>query len=117
MRRSATVTSSVALARMASASASSRGKPPVPRIRRERKVAPAITSGSSSAVWSGSVATRSTSLDGVQHLDPVARAERARVPLRAGHDLGLHGHRETAPWPVHVEALEDVGHGRTLREL
>src|SRR4030081_3098901 len=117
MRRSATVTSSVPDARIASRSASSREKPPVPRIRRERKVRSAITSGSASEAWTGSVAMRAAPLDGVEDLDAIARGEGASIPLRARDDLGVDGHRESTPWAFHVEALEDIGHGGVLREL
>ena len=53
-RRSATVTSSLPLAAIASASSSSEGKPPVPSSRRERSVRPAIVSASASGRRVGS---------------------------------------------------------------
>src|ERR1700704_6053749 len=60
---------------------------------------------------------RSAALDRGQDLDPIAFDERPGVPLRAGDDLGVDRHRDTAARALHVEALEDGGHGRTIGEL
>ena len=98
-RRSATVASSVPLASIASASASSARKPPVPRMQARAEA----RGRRSSAARPGRLALggldgdrSSASLDRVEDLDALALAQLAALPLRPRHDLGVDGHGDAA---------------------
>ena len=116
MRRSATVTSSVPLASIAAAIASSERKPPVPSSSREPSSRPAIVSGS--------VCTRRRDAHSLQ--PPwIARRTSTRAPSSssvvshspARHDLGVDrdGHAPRAAGDV--ERVEQRAHGRAGRQL
>src|ERR1051325_2248206 len=100
-RRSATVTSSLPLTRIASPISSSERKPPVPSTRRLRNALPAIMSGSSIAAGLvgvvGLVLMRaSSSLDRGEDLDACAAGERRLAPCAAPHDLAVDRDRDAA---------------------
>src|SRR3954471_16753464 len=99
MRRSAIVTTSARVARIASASVSRRLKPPVPRMRRERSVRPPTSNGVSvTGICSVcSVLTGSASLHGGQRLDALALVDAALRPLGARDDLAVDRDRDATP--------------------
>src|SRR3954451_23171216 len=97
-RRSATVTSSLPLAAMASPSTSRLVKPPVPSSRRDEKRTSAICIGSAS-------------LNGGEDLDPGTVVDLGALPLGAGDDLGVDGHGDAPAAGGEVEGVEQGGDG------
>src|SRR5437588_6342544 len=119
MRRSATVTSSLPPAAIASASSASEEKPPVPITSRERSVLPAIARGSVAGGAASTPAARaplcvaassrtgerpliasamspSSSLHRRQHLHAGVLGQHEGAPLCARHDLPVDRHRDAA---------------------
>ncbi len=101
------------LARIAAAINSSEGNPPVPSSRRERRLRPAIVSGSVSA-WVGAVedaTDRSSSLHRAEHLHAGVRGEREGLPGGAGNDLAIDRDRDAARVGGQPEPRERSDHG------
>src|SRR3954452_14701558 len=111
IRRSAIVTSSARVARIASASVSRRLKPPVPRMRRERSVRPPTCSGVSVTGICSVLTGRSASLHGGQRLDARPLDDAALGPLGARNDLAVDRDRDAAGALLDAEVDEQLGDG------
>src|ERR1700676_5243754 len=115
MRRSATVTSSLPLAAIASRSSSKEGKPPVPSSRRECRVRPAIVNGSlggAAPLWAlgeWTLMLRSSSLHRRENLHARILGQDERLPLPPRYDLAVDGHGDAASLRRHAEAAERRG--------
>src|SRR3954468_6325014 len=107
IRRSAIVTSSAPVARIASASVSRRLNPPVPRMSRERSVRPPTSNGVS-VTGICSVLTGSASLHGGQRLDALALVDAARGPLGARDDLAVDRDGDAAGARLDAEVREQL---------
>ena len=103
IRRTATVTISVPLASIASASVSMRGKPPVPRMSREANGTPAMCSVVAHPPCTA--VTAST-------FDPAGHRERRPRALR--DDLAVDGDRDAAGVGVDAEVPEQLGDRRAV---
>src|SRR3954453_1226115 len=114
MRRSAIVTSSARVARIASASVSRRLKPPVPRISRERSMRPATSNGVSVTGICSVLTCGSASLHGGQRLDALALVDAALPPLGARDDLAVDRHRDAAGGRLDTEVGEQLHDRRAL---
>ena len=112
MRRSATVTIAVPLTRIASASVSSRVKPPVPRISRDGSSRPAIVSACAEPVVALPFPPiASASLHRGQRLDARAGRHGAGVPLGARDDLAVDRHGDAARARLDAELGEQLADG------
>src|SRR5690242_308585 len=123
MRRSATVTSSVALASIAAASASSDRNPPVPSSRREPSSRPPMTRGSGAAAGVACGARSvvdmvdSASLDRAQDLDPCALLQLVCGPLASRDDLGVDRDGDAPARGGDLQLVQRGLDGRAVGEL